>query len=89
MFVCLIVLFLCFLNRQQGLWEINVVNEEIESIRILSNKFFESLVPKARFNLFTIQYLLMLTLSLLLPTQEAFVDNVDQDQTAQNVKSDL
>ena len=29
------------------------------------------------------------TLSLLLMTQEAFVDSVDQDQTAQNVQSDL
>ena len=26
-----------------------------------------------------------LTLSLLMMTQEAFVDNVDQDQTAQNI----
>ena len=31
----------------------------------------------------------LLTLSLLLTTQEAFVDSVDQDQTAQNVQSDL
>ena len=30
-----------------------------------------------------------LTLSLLLRIQEAFVDSVDQDQTAQNVQSDL
>ena len=30
-----------------------------------------------------------LTLSLLLMTQEAFVDNVDQDQTAQNEQSDI
>ena len=30
-----------------------------------------------------------LTLSSLMMTQEAFVDNVDQDQTAQNVQSDL
>ena len=30
-----------------------------------------------------------LTLSLLVTTQEAFVDSVDQDQTAQNVQSDL
>ena len=30
-----------------------------------------------------------LTLSLLLLTQEAFVDSVDQDQTAQNLLSDL
>ena len=29
-----------------------------------------------------------LTLSLLMMTEEAFVDNVDQDQTAQNVQSD-
>ena len=31
----------------------------------------------------------ILTFSLLLTTQEAFVDSVDQDQTAQNVQSDL
>ena len=31
----------------------------------------------------------VLTLSLLMTTQEAFVDNVDQDQTAYNVQSDL
>ena len=30
-----------------------------------------------------------LTLSLLLTKQEAFVDSVDQDQTAQMVQSDL
>ena len=30
-----------------------------------------------------------LTLSLLLTIQEAFVDSADQDQTAQNVQSDL
>ena len=30
-----------------------------------------------------------LTLSLLMTTQKAFVDSVDQDQTAQNVQSDL
>ena len=30
-----------------------------------------------------------LTLSLLLMTQEAFVDSVDQDQSKQNVQSDL
>ena len=30
-----------------------------------------------------------LTLSLLMTTQEAFVDSVDQDQTALNVQSDL
>ena len=30
-----------------------------------------------------------LTLSLLMTTPEAFVDSVDQDQTAQNVQSDL
>ena len=30
-----------------------------------------------------------LTFSLLMTTQEAFVDSVDQDQTAQNVQSDL
>ena len=30
-----------------------------------------------------------LTLSPLLTTQETFVDSVDQDQTAQNVQSDL
>ena len=30
-----------------------------------------------------------LSLSLLMTTQEAFVDNVDQDQTAQNVQSDF
>ena len=29
------------------------------------------------------------TLFLLMTTQEAFVDSVDQDQTAQNVQSDL
>ena len=28
-------------------------------------------------------------LPLLMKAQEAFVDNVDQDQTAQNVQSDL
>ena len=33
--------------------------------------------------------LLPLTLSLLLTTLEAFVDSVDQDQTAHNVKVDL
>ena len=31
----------------------------------------------------------ILTLSLLMRTQEAFVDSVDQDQTAQNVQYDL
>ena len=31
----------------------------------------------------------LLTISLLMTTQEAFVDSVDQDQTAQNVQSDL
>ena len=30
-----------------------------------------------------------LTLSLLISTQELFVDSVDQDQTAQNMQSDL
>ena len=30
-----------------------------------------------------------LTLSILLTTQEAFVDSVDQDQTALSVQSDL
>ena len=30
-----------------------------------------------------------LTFSLPMTTQEAFVDSVDQDQTAQNVQSDL
>ena len=30
-----------------------------------------------------------LTLSILLTTEEAFVDSVNQDQTAQNVQSDL
>ena len=30
-----------------------------------------------------------LTLSLLMTTQEAFVDCVDEDQTAQNIQSDL
>ena len=30
-----------------------------------------------------------LTLSLLMMTQEGFVDSVDQDQTAQNGQSDL
>ena len=30
-----------------------------------------------------------ITLSLLLTTPEAFEDGVDQDQTAQNVQSDL
>ena len=30
-----------------------------------------------------------LTLSILMTTQEAFVDSVDQDQTVQNVQSDL
>ena len=30
-----------------------------------------------------------LTFFLLMTTQEAFVDSVDQDQTAQNVQSDL
>ena len=30
----------------------------------------------------------LFTLSSLLTTQEAFVDSVDQDQTAQNVQSD-
>ena len=30
-----------------------------------------------------------LTLSLLMTAQEPFVDSVDQDQTAQNVQSDL
>ena len=30
-----------------------------------------------------------LTLSLRKTTQEAFVDSVDEDQTAHNVKSDL
>ena len=30
-----------------------------------------------------------LILSLLMTIQEAFVDSVDQDQTAQNVQSDL
>ena len=33
--------------------------------------------------------LTLLTLSLLLMTREAFVDSVDQDPTAQNVRSDL
>ena len=31
----------------------------------------------------------LLTLSLLMTTQEAFVDSVDQDQTEQNVQSNL
>ena len=31
----------------------------------------------------------ILTLSLLMTTQGAFVDSVDQDQNAQNVQSDL
>ena len=31
----------------------------------------------------------LLTLSLLMTTQEDFLDSVDQDQTAQNVQSDL
>ena len=31
----------------------------------------------------------MLTLSLLMMKQEAFVDSEDQDQTAQNMQSDL
>ena len=31
----------------------------------------------------------MLTLPLLLTTQEVFVDSADQDQTAENVQSDL
>ena len=30
-----------------------------------------------------------LTLSLLMTTQEAYEDRVDQDQTAQNMQSDL
>ena len=34
-------------------------------------------------------FLKKLTLYLLLTTQEAFVDSVDQDQTVQNVQSDL
>ena len=33
--------------------------------------------------------ILALTLSVLMTTQEAFVDRVDQDQTVQNVQSDL
>ena len=32
---------------------------------------------------------IVLTLSFLMTTQEALVDSVDQDQTAQNVQSDL
>ena len=38
---------------------------------------------------FTYLALKELTLFLLMTTQEAFVDNVDQDQTAQNVLFDL
>ena len=34
-------------------------------------------------------FLSLSTLSLLLTTQETFVDNVNQDQTAQNVQSDI
>ena len=34
-------------------------------------------------------YSFVLTLALLMPTQEAFVDSIDQDQTAQNMQSDL
>ena len=37
----------------------------------------------------TLIFWMSLTLSLLLMTQEAFVDSVDQDQTAQSVQSDL
>ena len=31
----------------------------------------------------------ILIISLLMKTQEVFVDSIDQDQTVQNVKSDL
>ena len=40
-------------------------------------------------NVFDKQPFSNLTLSLLMVTQKAFVDSVDQDQTAQNVQSDL
>ena len=38
---------------------------------------------------FLARLLASLTLSLLMTTLEAFVNSVDQDQTAQNVQSDL
>ena len=33
--------------------------------------------------------MVLLSLSLQMTTQEAFVDSVDQDQTVQNMQSDL
>ena len=36
-----------------------------------------------------IMILALLTFSLLMTAQEAFVDSIDQDQTARNVQSDL
>ena len=51
--------------------------------KTISHNIFKHLLSKTcpKFN--------TLTLSLLRMTQEAFVDSVDQDQTAQNVMSDL
>ena len=37
----------------------------------------------------SVDFMDQLTLSLLMPIQEGFIDSVDQDQTAQNVLSDL
>ena len=54
---------------------------------LLDIKRIFSLAKSKPFYLF--QSANVFTLSLLMTTQEAFVDSVDQDQTAQNVQSDL
>ena len=40
------------------------------------------------YKIFTVK-LHLLTLSVLMTTQEAFMDSVDQDQTEQNIEFDL
>ena len=49
----------------------------------------EEEIAQAVFYVLDNHHKVLLTLSLLLTTKEAFVDSVDQNQTAQNVRSDL
>ena len=54
-----------------------------ERVKLLSAKAFN--LEKSRFFICHKEF----TLSLLLTKQEAFVDSINQEQTAQNMQSDL
>ena len=58
-----------------------------EKFLLFPQCFFQSSFPSGHYNLEVC--FKASTLSLLILTQEDFVDSVDQDKTAQNIKSDL